>query len=734
MLNRRSFLRALGAAAVAPGIAWGQEAGAPPAALPPTPYNPFGNPAHGARPNIILVLCDDLGWGEVGAFREGKPGPAAIPTPNLDRACAEGARLTDHAACAPVCAPARASLMTGKNQGHCTVRDGSFDHAIDPRMTLATVLGQAGYATWHIGKWGLGGGYQAGTPHTAMPCQAGFDYAYFYPAHLHGHSYYHCLIPGVTDLDAARTPSFLLEAYSPAAYAAAGAPDGFAPDGEGAGQWRRPVANAEARFVYDTDLFTAKAKALIRAHRDGPQRDRPFFLSLCHTAIHGSGAKAVQDPAIRCAEPFHVPGGPYPAPDGEDPLGGGARLGDPAIKASAETANTWIDPRFRDRANPSLRRYATALARLDDAMGDLLHFLKVAGIDRDTLLVFTSDNGPSGEYLDPGPGLDARGTGIDWVERVVDANGPFRGAKCWVYQGGLRVPTLVRWPAHVAPGVCDLPSDHACWLPTFAEAAGLPAPARADGVSLLPALTRYGRQLPCRLYAEFYDHGSGQGFGFGQTVRQGDWALVRNAAKHGGKPELYDLRADPGQTRDLAAERPELLASLLPLLRTCRIPTARTRDAQGAERWAQCDCPGRTALDAEPLPPLPEGVPTPPTALWLYQGSWPWVPDFRTLLPVHQVPAERIAAILPRLPRAGVGILFHTTLDLPEDATLTLRAEGPGGCHVWIHEAHVLDYEAGACLTPRAYPLALRKGRHPIRAALTAPFVTLTLDGKPLIG
>ncbi len=726
MISRRSFLRTLSAAAASSAC---------PAALrgeSGTRAHPWASAGSGSRPNIILVLCDDLGWGDLGTFWQAqRKAPHKLLTPNLDRAAAEGVKLTQHLTVSPICIAARASLMTGKNQGHCNVRDSRFDHAIDPHMTLATVLKAGGYATWHLGKWGIGGGYQAHTPRTAMPGQAGFDYAYGYPAHLHGHSYYHCFIPGTTDIDRADKLSPILESYSEAAYAAAGSPEGFLRDqepGAKTAQFRRPVPNKEVRFVYDTDLFTAKAKQLIGAHQKTAPA-QPFFLQLCYTTVHGSGHAGVCDPAITHKAVFHVPGTPYPALSDEDPeWGGGATLSG-ASKATAQTANTWIHPDARAFPTPSLRRYATSVRRLDDAMGDLLHFLKLRGLDQNTLLVFTSDNGPSGEYLTPG--------GLKWVEEAFDSNGPFKGMKRWSYEGGLREPTFARWPGILPAGkTSNLPSNFTCWMPTFADAAGLPPPAHADGVSLLPELTGTGRQLPCRLYTEYIDSGTPEHFGLEQSVRHGSWVLLRNSGKNQNTPELYNLDDDPGQTRNLAAQRPDLVRQLLPLLVTCRIPTGKVPDACGAPTAVDAGGKARRALDETPFPALDDALPTPQAAAWLYQGTWPWVPDFRTLMPVHEVPETRLAAILPKLPKQHIGLLRHGCLTLEEPAVITFEAHGGGGCQLWVHEAHILEYEAGDCAdAPRRFTLALEKGRHPWRAALTAPLVALralTPDGRDL--
>lgn len=718
MMTRRAFLKAIGGAITIGAV--GKYAKAMPPAAEAIP------PAIGKRPNIILIFCDDLGWGDLGAFWQNQRQAAnRILTPHIDQAISEGIKLTQHLTVSPVCLPARASMMTGKNQGHCNLRDNTFDHAIDPHMTLATVMKAGGYTTWHIGKWGIGGGYQSGTPRTAMACQAGFDYSYGYPAHLHGHSYYHCYLPGKTNIDRANVQSPILESYAEAAYEAAGRPEGFERDqapGAKTAQWRKPAANEEVRFVYDTDLFTAKAKALIDAHL-GSSAPAPFFVHLCYTTVHGSGHQSIFDPAITCKQAFHVPGSPYPALNATDARWGGGATLDGSLKTSADTANTWIHPDFRGYATPSERRYATTVRRLDDAINDLLHFLRLRGIEQETLLVFTSDNGPAGEYLRPG--------GLDWVAKQGSA-GPFRGMKRWSTEGGLREPTFARWPGTIPAGrTSNFPCNFTCWMPTFAQVAGLPPPAHSDGVSLLPLLTGHGTQLPCTCYTEYVDGGSGQNFGLEQSIRQGDWLLLRNSGKHNNAPELYHLGDDPGQTRNLAAERPDLVAQLLPLLVNCRIPLSQVPAACGAPTTAANRNPAREALDATPYQPLPEATPTPPEAaqgtLRLFRGTWPWVPDFRALANGQEVTAEQLATTLATQPGTDYGLLRHGCLTLSKPCAVTFRATGAGGCHLWLHEAHLLEWEAGDCLSGRAITVHCEAGRHPWRACLTAPFVTLEI-------
>ena len=731
-MRRREFLRALGACAVcaAPGAAW---AIGPEEARVARPAPPI--PGQGARPNVILVLCDDLGWGDLGAFWQNaraSAGNVHIDTPNLDAAMRRGVMLTQAYTTAPVCAPARASMVTGKHQGHCNLRDNMFDRPVDAHMTLGTVMKAAGYATWHIGKWGIGGGYESGgQPRRAMACDAGFDYSYGYPAHGHGHSFYHWQ-GAEGDWRNRNVGSPLVENLSAQAkddpfYAAlsAGATD-WERDADGA-YWRRLVADAEGRHCYDTDLFTAKIKQLILAHQEAG-REAPFFCYACYTTSHGSGASH-GDPEMASTDPFHVPGNAYPAEDPADVRwGGGVRwekdargfLPFKALDAQGtNTSNTWIHPDYQAYATVSQRRYATNVRRLDDALGDLLRFLRLRGLERDTLFVFTSDNGPAGEYLTP--------AGIDWVEGAFDSNGPWRGMKRWSYEGGLREPTFALWPGTIPASGAETPRQSAfpfqfpAWMATLADVAGLPQPAHCDGVSLLPTLTGQGRQLPMRLYAEYNDGGSGQGFGFEQWVRDGDYVLIRNNGINGTR-ELYDLAADPGQTRDLLADpaHAERVRWMTDLLVACRVPVAKVPDACGALGAYANSHPG---IEAAPMPATPRVGPPPPLEVRLHRAgaeAWPWVPNFRTLAPDGGFLAKDFADLLARLPPTGAyGVEVRGWFEAPAEGDRAFAAKGPGGCQLWLHEAHILEYEAGDCVEGRAITLRLAQGFHPWRLFLT---------------
>lgn len=404
------------------------------------------------RPNIIFVVADDLGRGDLGAY-----GQRHIRTPNLDRMAREGLRFTDAYAPSPVCAPSRASLMTGLHQGHARIRGntGRNNERVPLRpedLTVAEVLKGAGYRTGVVGKWGLG---EPGT--TGVPGRQGFDYFFGYLNQNHAHDYY---------------PDYL---------------------------WRNDQRVELPEGTYAHDLLTREALAFIR-RCDG----RPFFLYLAYTLPHANNELTRE-------------------------TGNGMEVPSDA-------------PYSREPWTPQQRNYAAMVTRLDADVGQLFRLLKELDIDRETVVVFTSDNGPQGR--DEG--------GYD--QTLFDSNGPFRGLKRELYEGGIRVPLIVRWPGRVRwPGLSNVWPVTLCDLmPTAAALAGVSAPPTTDGISLLPFLTG-GR--PARgdwiLYWEFHEGG------FAQAVRIGRWKAVRRGVA--GRVELYDLVTDVGETRDIAARRPEVV-------------------------------------------------------------------------------------------------------------------------------------------------------------------------------
>ena len=426
-------------------------------------------------PNVVLIVADDLGWGELGSY-----GQAKIRTPSLDRLAAQGLRCTQAYSGAPVCAPSRCSLLSGMHTGHSAIRD---NKELQPEgqqplpagiPTLAGLLHERGYATAAIGKWGLGPPGSEGEP----LCQ-GFDHFFGYNCQRAAHTYY---------------PEWLYR------------------DRE-----RLPLAGNDpkrnARAIYSPDLFREEALAFVRQNSA-----RPFFLYFATTVPH----VALELPEAALAEYSRAfPETPYDGKQGYVPH--------PTPRAA----------------------YAGMITRLDRDIGVLLAELDRLGLAENTLVVFTSDNGPS--YAG---GADAK---------FFESTGGLRGLKGQLYEGGIRVPLLVRWPGHVEAGRV---SDAVCagWdlLPTLAEAAGARVPQGLDGVSLVPAWTRGAPVERDFLYWEYADAGGWQ------AVRFGDWkALRRNITKNiPGAIELYDLAQDPDETRDLAAKRPELVKRARELFET----------------------------------------------------------------------------------------------------------------------------------------------------------------------
>ena len=461
------------------------------------------------KPNIVFILTDDLGFGDVGFTCNARTNVLArLRTPCLDRLAREGVILTAHYAAAPVSAPSRASLITGRVQGKCSLRDNCFDRAFTETNTLASVLHGVGYTTWTVGKWGVAGGGESGERVTSHPLDRGFDYFYGFLDHLAGHTYYHYnghlngAFMGITENRQDATPS--------------------------------------AIGIYSTDLFIAKAKQLVARHA-AEKTATPFFLYLALNTIHGSGRC---DDTLATKNTLHVPGRPYPSTGVSWPL----------TPEPLESRNTWIDPIYRDLPEPAAR-YATAITRLDTALADFMGELHHLGLDRNTMVVFTSDNGPADEY-----GADPRFFG---------STGPFDGLKRDVFEGGMRVPTFVRWPVQIKGGSTDnSPSQFHDWIATLADAAGTAAPTETEGVSLLP---RWGEGLgreakPSLVYSqyEFPWSGSTEAFrafesrkspvrGLQQMLRVGDYVAVRTRIREGGtKTRLYNVVEDPFQNHDLS--------------------------------------------------------------------------------------------------------------------------------------------------------------------------------------
>jgi arylsulfatase A-like enzyme len=618
----------------------------------------YAAPAASSKPNILFILVDDLGYGDVGVFYQNgrySAGQPAFSTPNLDAMARDGLMLTQHYCAAPVCAPARASLITGLSQGHCPIRDNQFDKPLpEGILTLPAVLREAGYHTAGIGKWGLGG--KAGSGWPAHPMRRGFDEFFGFMMHKYGHVYYHdAAHPLMDDLN---------------------------------------DVGAKYENVYSTDLFTARAKKFITEHHAG-HPDQPFFLYLAYTAVHNA---------------LDVPGNAFPEGAG---LSGGLHW---PVTPTPQTRNKWIHPDYASQPWPEpMKRYATMVRRLDDGVGDIRQLLVDLKIDRDTLVVFTSDNGPANEG-----GADPR---------LFSSWGPFDGFKRDILEGGVREPTMVVWPGQIKPGrVSDFVSAQYDWMPTLAEVAHLAPPAHSDGISLVPTILNKGEQRPHPyIYVEYFHGGKNPasndvfarknttGRGQQQMVRIGDFAGVRVQITHANDPlRLYNVIEDPHQDHNLAgvAARADLLRRMTELLVTARRP-----DSDAPRPYDDVVLP---AVKSDHL--IPKHL-----SLQTYTGQWPWTPDFTALAPGARSTADAIRPPEQDAERP-FGLHFQGYLSVPVDGNYTFTASSDGGCDVWLHDAHLIDADHCAADHPIVASIRLAAGLHPIRVAYLHRTGTPTLS------
>jgi len=433
--------------------------------------------AAAAKPNIILIQADDLGYGDLSCYGQQK-----FLTPHLDRMAGEGARFTQYYSGSTVCAPSRAALMLGLHTGHNYIR-GNGEIPLRPEdVTVAEVLKDAGYRTAVIGKWGLGTAATAGRPD-----RQGFDEAFGFLDHTHAHRQYTGHL------------------------------------------WKNgEVFRVDPEQDYVNDLFARAALDFIRSGRD-----RPFFLYLA----------------------FPVPHAELRAPEAAVAVYRGKFPEAPFANARADAVAS-IDPSpmrqasigYRSQPTPRAA-FAAMITRMDRHVGDLLALLKELKLDENTVVLFTSDNGPHKEG-----GADPT---------YFRSSGPLRGIKRDLYEGGIRVPMIVRWPGKVKPGtVSEQVWAHWDFLPTAAELAGAPAPPGLDGISMVPALLGKRQRNHEFLYWEFHERV------FDQAVRMGDWKAVRHEL--GGPLELYNLKTDLREERDVAAAHPEVVARIEDYLKTAR--------------------------------------------------------------------------------------------------------------------------------------------------------------------
>jgi arylsulfatase A len=451
-------------------------------------YNLFAQ--HRELPNVIYIYADDMGYGELGCYGQQK-----IRTPNLDKLAADGMRFTQHYASETVCAPSRCMLMTGKDAGHSYIRgnyemggfqddkEGGQMPLPEGTFTIAKLMKQAGYATAAIGKWGLG---MVNT--TGDPQRMGFDYFYGYLDQKQAHNYYptHLWENGHWDT----LHNHYIQVHKPLPK---GAPDSAFDYYKGQD--------------YSVTKMAEKALTFIRTHQH-----QPFFLYLPFTTPHVSlqaPEEAVQEYLGQFQEQ------PYYGEKGYAPC------------------------------KYPLSTYAAMITYMDKQVGRIITLLDELGLSKNTIVMFSSDNGPT---------FDVGGENSEFFNSA----GGLRGRKEDLYEGGIREPFIVKWPGRVQPGgTSDLISAQFDLMATLSDLTGSRA-WKNDGISYLPTLLGHTSKQVHHpyLYWEYPEKG-------GQVaIRMDRYKGVRsNMIKDNHAPwEVYDLQADPSESKDISATHPELVS------------------------------------------------------------------------------------------------------------------------------------------------------------------------------
>lgn len=419
--------------------------------------------AQNHKPNVILILVDDLGYSDIEPYGQEK-----IKTPHLNKMAENGMQFMQFYAGTSVSAPSRASLMTGLHTGHTHIR-GNKEYAPEGQepmgemKTLGNLFQQAGYATGIYGKWGLG------FPGSGSePTKKGFDHFYGYNCQRQAHTFY---------------PNWL---------------------------WKNDEKTVLTGKEYSQDLIHRQALTFIRSNAN-----KPFFAYITYTLPH-AGLEQPDDSILK------IYSGKFP----ETPYSGNGNYA-PADEPRAQ--------------------FAGMVTRMDAYVGEIRNELQKLGIEENTLLIFTSDNGP---HIEGG------------ADPAFFANKQtLRDTKRSLYEGGIRVPTIMEWRGTISAGVkSEFPSAFWDFMPTFVHLTHQQKTwkQKTDGISILPTLTGKSQQQPHKyLYWEFHEEGGRQ------AVRVGDWKLIKQKIKSGNPTfELYNLKNDPFEKRDLSAENPERVRKL----------------------------------------------------------------------------------------------------------------------------------------------------------------------------
>ena len=424
------------------------------------------------RPNIVFILADDLGYGDLGCY-----GQTKIKTPRLDRMAREGIRFTTHYAGFTVCSPSRCALMTGKHMGHASVK-GNGGRLRGSDVTVPMLLRQAGYRACMIGKWGL-----VGRPgHPGSPNRKGFDHFFGFDNQGFAHFYY---------------PEYLWRNGQKVLY----------PRNHNLrvnGEYKKGAG------TYSHDELTREAIGWIKENKD-----HPFFLYLPFCIPHAE----LTVPQDSVAPYLKLNWPETPKIEGEGNTGGGGY-------------GSQYKAGYCGQSHPNAT-YAGMISRMDRSIGKILDLLDELKLSEDTLVLFSSDNGPSGEG---GQSL-----------KFFNSTGPLSGAKRSMREGGIRVPMIARWPGKIQPGrTSGHPSAFWDFLPTACELAGIEPPEDIDGISYLPELL--GRTAAQKKHEYFY---------WIRAVRVGKWKLHPRGRN---RYALYDLDNDIAEKHDLAGEMPDVVA------------------------------------------------------------------------------------------------------------------------------------------------------------------------------
>jgi arylsulfatase A-like enzyme len=489
----------------------------------------FSAAAEARPPNVVFFLVDDLGWRDLGCY-----GSTFHETPRIDQFARQSMRFTQAYAACHVCSPSRASIMTGKYPARLHLTDwlpGRKDfpfqklknagiHAQLPleEVTIGEVLKKHGYRTAHIGKWHLG-------EEPYGPKAQGFD---------------------------VQIPSWN-KGWPKVGYRAPFQLEGL-PDSPG---------------EYLTDRLTDEAVRFIEHNRS-----RPFFLYLSHFAVHDpiqGPAKLVKKYEARLLRaeitdshlPFLLEGNP-----------------DDAHNRSAAELNALLDDeRYRDfKVLPDRMvkikqvqdnvQFAAMVESVDESFGRVIARLKELELDRETIVVFTSDNGGMSAANFGNPARVVAPTKLDAAYST--SNLPLRGGKGWLYEGGIRVPLLVKWPGKGRAGICDFPVISVDFFPSILEMAGIAAEQKpeSDGISFAPLLAG-ARELQREAIYWHFPHYSNHGMQSpGGAIRRGDYKLIEYFEN--GTVQLFNLHTDPGELHDLAKAEPQQAAALRSMLHAWR--------------------------------------------------------------------------------------------------------------------------------------------------------------------